>query len=188
MLFYVLFVSIVLFYVLFVSIVLFYVLSVCKCVVYYCHRVATQLLLNISYIIKVMVFWDVKPCHLMNIFGNLGGTCFLQLQGDPCHASSDSFCIPVVTCIFSYYLMPISPGFLGPLLFYWNFQLGVFWYARSYFGLFLFNWFWLSYLWVVYSTRTRFYPDWDIFHVPASMSQDVPHWNFFDASVRLIQL
>ena len=41
---------IVLFYVLFVSIVLFYVLFVCKCVLYYCHRVATQLqLTNVSY-------------------------------------------------------------------------------------------------------------------------------------------
>jgi len=58
-LFYVLFVSIVLFYVfvsivlfcvLFVSIVLFYVLFVCKCILYYCHWVSTQLQLNISYI------------------------------------------------------------------------------------------------------------------------------------------
>jgi len=49
-LFYVLFVSIVLFYVLVVSIVLFYVLAVYKCVMYYCHRVATQLqLTKISY-------------------------------------------------------------------------------------------------------------------------------------------
>jgi len=40
---------IVLFWVLFVSIVLFYVLFVCKCVLYYCHRVSTQLQLNISY-------------------------------------------------------------------------------------------------------------------------------------------
>ena len=32
--------------------VLFYVLFVCKCVLYYCHRVATQLQLNISYHIK----------------------------------------------------------------------------------------------------------------------------------------
>jgi len=31
-------------------IVLFYVLFVCKCVLYYCHRLATQLQLNISYI------------------------------------------------------------------------------------------------------------------------------------------
>ena len=39
----------VLFYVLFVF-VLFYVLFVCKCVLYYCHRVLTQLqLTNISY-------------------------------------------------------------------------------------------------------------------------------------------
>jgi hypothetical protein len=41
--------QIVLFYGLFVSIVLFCVLLVCKCVLYYCHRVATQLQLNISY-------------------------------------------------------------------------------------------------------------------------------------------
>jgi len=49
-LFYVLFVSTVLFYVLFVSTVLFYVSFVCKCVLYYCHWVSTQLQLkNISY-------------------------------------------------------------------------------------------------------------------------------------------
>ena len=46
----VLFVSIVLLHVLFVSIVLFCVLFVCKCVLYYCHRVVIQLQLNISYI------------------------------------------------------------------------------------------------------------------------------------------
>jgi len=49
-----LFVSIVLFYVLFVSIVLFYVLFVCKCVLYYCHRMTTQLQLNISYHIAIL--------------------------------------------------------------------------------------------------------------------------------------
>jgi len=32
----------VLFYVLFVSIVLFYVMFVCKCVLYYCHRVGVN--------------------------------------------------------------------------------------------------------------------------------------------------
>jgi len=36
-----------------VFVVLFYVLFVCKCVLYYCHRVLTQLLLtNISHIIE----------------------------------------------------------------------------------------------------------------------------------------
>jgi len=38
----------VIFCVLFVSIVLFCVLSVCKCVLYYYHKVATQLQLNIQ--------------------------------------------------------------------------------------------------------------------------------------------
>jgi len=35
-----------------VSIVLFYVLFVCECVPYYCHRVSTQLQLNIPHYIK----------------------------------------------------------------------------------------------------------------------------------------
>jgi hypothetical protein len=39
----------IIFYVLFLSIVLFYELFVCKYVLYYCHRVSTQLKLNISY-------------------------------------------------------------------------------------------------------------------------------------------
>jgi len=40
---------IVLFYAFFVPIVLFYALFVCKCVLNYCHRVTTQLQLNITY-------------------------------------------------------------------------------------------------------------------------------------------
>jgi len=59
-LFYVLFVSIVLFYVLFVSNVLFYLLFVCKCVLYYCHRVVTQLQLNISY----HIIYHIIPYHI----------------------------------------------------------------------------------------------------------------------------
>ena len=41
----------------FVSIVLFYVLFVCKCVLYYCQRVATQLqLTNISYHVSYHIY------------------------------------------------------------------------------------------------------------------------------------
>jgi hypothetical protein len=36
-----------------VLIVLFYVLFVCKCLLYYCHRVSTQLQLNMSYHTKL---------------------------------------------------------------------------------------------------------------------------------------
>jgi len=42
----------------FVSIVLLYVLFVCKCVLYYCQRVATQLQLNISY--HINIHWEVN--------------------------------------------------------------------------------------------------------------------------------
>jgi len=46
----------VLFYVLLVSIVSFYVLFVCKCVLYYCHRMSTHLqLTNILHCFIVML-------------------------------------------------------------------------------------------------------------------------------------
>jgi hypothetical protein len=55
-------------YVLFVSIVLFYVLLVCKCVLYYCHRVATQLQLNIyriiSYHIVSYISYRINSYHI----------------------------------------------------------------------------------------------------------------------------
>ena len=67
MLYYVLF-WIVLFYVLFLSIALFYVLSVCKCVLYYCHRVSTQLQLNISYhiISYHIISYHITSYHIIS--------------------------------------------------------------------------------------------------------------------------
>jgi len=53
---------VVLFCVLFVSIVLFYVLFVCKCVLYYCHRMSTQLqLTNIkSYVVSYPIMYHIS--------------------------------------------------------------------------------------------------------------------------------
>jgi len=59
------------------STVLFYVLFVCKCVLYYCHRVATQLQLNILYHIYIPVF----------ILSPLG----LRRPGHPGHSLSSSY-------------------------------------------------------------------------------------------------
>ena len=44
--------------------VLFYVLCVCKCVLYYCHRVSTQLQLNISYQSRRAQFSDTYSNHV----------------------------------------------------------------------------------------------------------------------------
>ena len=54
------------FYELFLSIVLFYVLVVCKCVLYYCHGVSTQLQLNISYHISRFV-WKQKYVSSLSV-------------------------------------------------------------------------------------------------------------------------
>jgi len=64
----VLFSLIVLFFVLFVLILLFYVLFVCKCVVYYCHWVSTQLqLTNVSchYCIAQMCLVKIQSFFLL---------------------------------------------------------------------------------------------------------------------------
>ena len=49
---------IVLVYVLFVSTVLFYVLFVCECVLYYCHRVSTQLQLTQIFLFIIQTLWQ----------------------------------------------------------------------------------------------------------------------------------
>jgi len=50
----------------FMSIVLFYVLFACKCVLYYCHRVSTQLQLNVSHhnsSCRLMVLGSTQPLN-----------------------------------------------------------------------------------------------------------------------------
>ena len=47
--------------------VLFYVLFVCKCVLYHCHRVFTQLqLTNISLSIPLLPLWAVRPVQSLS--------------------------------------------------------------------------------------------------------------------------
>jgi len=96
-LFHVLFVSSVLFYMLFVSIVLFYVLFMCKCVLYYCHWVSTQLqLTNISYriicIASVRFLWFSKQdtprnenlhSYYTNVYSDFFFSCGAAAQRGP---------------------------------------------------------------------------------------------------------
>jgi len=62
-----------------VIIVLFYVLFVCKCVLYYCHRVLTQLQLNISYYIELS-FTSTLPYAFMACV--VTNTAFTVLSGN----------------------------------------------------------------------------------------------------------
>jgi len=52
-----------------VCFVLFYVLFVCICVLNYCHRVATQLQLNISYHIKISLVVESFKFVFPNVIG-----------------------------------------------------------------------------------------------------------------------
>jgi len=66
--------------------VLFHVLFVCKCVLYYCHWVTTQLqLTHISYHLSFlarMVVWTeiVRKCWKVNAFSRLSSNSQLEVQ------------------------------------------------------------------------------------------------------------
>jgi hypothetical protein len=73
-----------------VCFVSFCVLFVCKCVLYCCHRVANQLLTNISYYtlsyagihyLQTAVLWNVIPCCLTATYRSFGGTVCLDVRG-----------------------------------------------------------------------------------------------------------
>ena len=73
----------------FCFIVLFCVLFVCKCVLYYCHRVSTQLQLantssfDVNTMVKphTMAFRVIKSCNLTVTYQHFGGTYCLHAQG-----------------------------------------------------------------------------------------------------------
>jgi hypothetical protein len=86
-----------LFYVLFVSIVLFYVLFVCKCVLYYCHQVSTQLQLkNISYHSPPP---PKRISGLKNVKAEFCNDAMFLLE----HERRRNIC--AVYCLFVYYLL-----------------------------------------------------------------------------------
>ena len=71
--------------VLFCFIVLFYVLFVCKCVLYFCHRVATQLqITNTQYQYQYWKFPDkfysVMPIQILQCYTNTNFTVFCQYK------------------------------------------------------------------------------------------------------------
>ena len=76
--------------------VLFCILFVCKCVLYYCYRVSTQLqLTNISYHkvgqMKTFFFLNMMPCRLAYKYKRFGWHCSLHLHVIPDGGSNNPF-------------------------------------------------------------------------------------------------
>jgi hypothetical protein len=88
--------------------VLFYVLSVCKCVLYYCHRLTTQLqLTNISYHISyyhslrfLQYNLQLRKCKFLLM--NIGSSPHLPRHTLHCHPP---FILPLMTFAFATMLL-----------------------------------------------------------------------------------
>jgi hypothetical protein len=89
----------------------FCVLFVCKCVLYYCHRVSTQLQLNVYiYTISLYVLLQLFSQPIRTSFSPLTEPhCFTALFTAPCPESRDCRAQLLILCLYcSFLYYPVS--------------------------------------------------------------------------------